>query len=195
MPEPSDKTDFTEECVSDSEDEVIELRRTPTEPPAPQSKSTTLSAMERKKEGLAKARAVLQGKREAKRAEDEKARKMIEKAYEAEMEEKLMRETIPKYSKQIKKQILERLKQKKLEELKKQYGYRSEESESETESESESEEEEEVVVKKKKKPVPRSAPLRSEVPVQKGKKEVPVKTQNETPQHQGILQRMKAYGF
>ena len=183
MPEPSVSSDPTEkhESVSSDEDEVIELRRTNATPPA-----ETKPLIERKREGLARARAILQQKREQKRMEDEKARRMIEKAYEAEMEEKVMKETIPRYSKQIKKQILERLKQRKLAELKAQYGYESSESESE-ESESESEEEEVVVVKKKKAPAPKK-----EVKQQVKVKQQPVV---EVKKPLGLLDRMKMYGF
>lgn len=172
---------------SNDEEEVIELTKADKKPPAP---AQTKSLVERKREGLARARAILQGKREAKRAEDEKAKRLIEKSYEAEMEERMAKEVIPKYSKKIKKAILERLKAKKLQELKAQYGYESSDSESEVESESDSEEEEVVVVKKKK-----VAPVQKVV--KKSTKQA-VKTSTkpvEVAKPVGLLDRMKSYGF
>lgn len=171
---------------SNDEEEVIELTKADKKPPAP---TQTKSLVERKREGLARARAILQGKREAKRAEDAKARKLIEKSYEAEMEEKLMKETIPKYSKQIKRQILEKLKQRKLEELKKTYGYESSESESESESDSDSEEEEVVVRRKQTKAVV--------VPTKKREVKASAKPAKvlEAPKPQGIMDKMRFYGF
>ena len=56
------------------------------------------------------------------REKDEQDKQAIQLIYEQNMEDNLRKTMIPKYEKQIKKQILERLKDEKLSELKKQYG-------------------------------------------------------------------------
>jgi hypothetical protein len=186
MPEPSEQSVASES--SESDNEVIEL--TPTEK-STKSKATDPTAAEKKKQGLIKARQVLQERRQKQRDDDEKAKQLIQMAYEKELEAKLVQTTLPKYSRQIKKQILEKLKQRKLQELKKQYGYRSSsDSESEPESDSsESEEEEVVIVKKSNKKLPVVTPKKEVKVVGKPLKQVePVKPV-------GILDRMKAYGF
>lgn len=149
----------------------------------------TKTTAEKKKEGLAKARAVLQERRQKQREEDEKAKELIQKAYEKEVEASLIKTSLPKYSRQIKKQILEKLKQKKLAELKKTYGYESSDSESDSEEESsESEEEEVVVVKSKKKAV-------VQVPKKEVKQPVKVSKPVEVQKPLGIIDRMRSFGF
>lgn len=186
IPEPSEQSVQTE--CSESDNEVIEL--TPTEKPV-KTKATDPTASEKKKQGLIKARQVLQERRQKQREEDEKAKQLIQMAYEKELEAKLVQTTLPKYSRQIKKQILEKLKQRKLQELKKQYGYRSSsDSESEPESDSsESEEEEVVIVKKSNKKLPVVTPKKEVKVVGKPLKQVePVKPV-------GILEKFRQYGF
>jgi len=89
------------------------------------------------------------------REKTERDKQSIQLIYEQNMEDNLRKTMIPKYEKQIKKQILERLKDEKLNELKKQYGLKNKtkarrQVESSESSSSESSEEETVIVKKKK---------------------------------------------
>jgi hypothetical protein len=137
---------------------------------------------QKKLESINKARAVRSEQLRKKREDDVEAKKLIEKAYHAEVEQKLIQTTLPKYSKSIKRQILEKLKAQKLAELKKQYGYHSESSTTSS-SDSSSEEEEEVVlpVKKTKKP----KQVINVVKMPKPKESKP----------KGILERYKEFGF
>ena len=112
-----------------------------------------------------------------KKAEDEESKKLIERAYHAEIEASLIKSTLPKYAKSIKKQILEKLKQQKLLELKKQYGYKSSESDDSSDDSSSSEE---LVLKRTKKPI-------KVVKVSKDKEVVPPK--------KGLLETYAYYGF
>lgn len=168
----------------DSDNEVIEIRRpklseeTSTKPRAkPRDAEAEEALRQRKLASMTKAREVKNANLKAKREQDAKAQALIERAYKAEMEQELVKTTLPKYSKAIKKDILEKLKREKLEQLKKQYGYNSDESESDSSSD-----EEEMVVVKKKKPV---------------KKEVKIKA---TPEpiiatKKSLLQTYKDFGF
>ena len=105
----------------------------------------------------------------------EEGKRIIERAYHKEIEADLIKSTLPKYSAKIKKEILQRLKEQKLQELKKQYGYKSE-----SESDSSSEEEEVVVRRKKDKtPAERVRQVKETKPEPK----------------RGILDRYKDFGF
>jgi hypothetical protein len=75
---------------------------------------------------------------------------MIEKIYEKQVEEKLQKEFLPKYTKRIEAKILNRLKEEKLKAMMKQYNIQPQDSNQEYEEDSDtSESEEEVVIKKK----------------------------------------------
>ena len=143
---------------------VIEVEEEPVKKVVSQSKI----------DGMAHARETRLANLKNKRNNDEKARELIEKSYHAEIEANLIKSTLPKYSRQIKKDILEKLKQKKLEELKKQYGYDSNASS----SSSDSEEEEIVLTRKNTKPMKES-------------KKRPVTP----PAPKSLLQRFQDYGF
>ena len=109
----------------------------------------------------------------------EEGKRIIERAYHKEIEADLIKSTLPKYSAKIKKEILQRLKEQKLQELKKQYGYKSQ-----SESSSESDSEEEEVVVRRKKPAKPTQELRREV-----RQEVKPEPKR------GILDRYKDFGF
>jgi len=89
------------------------------------------------------------------REKDEQDKQAIQLIYEQNMEDNLRKTMIPKYEKQIKKQILERLKDEKLNELKKQYGLKTkkkarpqvESSDSSDSDDEDSEEETPIVIK------------------------------------------------
>lgn len=149
---------------------VIEVEEEPVVPVVPVKKVVSQSKID----GMAHARETRLANLKNKRNNDEKARELIEKSYHAEIEANLIKSTLPKYSRQIKKDILEKLKQKKLEELKKQYGYDSNASS----SSSDSEEEEIVLTRKNTKPMKES-------------KKRPVTP----PAPKSLLQRFQDYGF
>jgi len=138
---------------------------------------------ESKLKAMAVAREAKKVKLQKKREEDEESKKLIERAYHDELEANLTKTMLPKYSKQIKQQILEKLKAKKLEELKKKYNYKSDDSSSDSDSSSD----DEVVVRKTSK---KKASKEKELPTPKKsvKKEEP-------PKPKSILQTMREYGF
>lgn len=164
---PSEESENTESSESSQEDEVIELTA---RDKRKQNKEEKPKVSQKKLDSINKARAIRQDQLRKKREDDEQAKVLIERAYRDELEANLVKTTLPKYSKAIKKQILEKLKAQKLQELKQQYGYKSED-------ESSSESEDEVVIKKKAKP-------KKKVAVEK-----PVAAQK------GLLSVMRSYGF
>ncbi len=125
------------------------------------------------------------------REQDEQAKILIERAYKDELTANLTKTMLPKYSKKIKQEILQKLKMEKLAELKKQYGYHTGSSEDDSSSGSEeSEEEEEIIVSKKKKSKPIPIPIPKEI-VKRVRKEKVV----EPIKHVGILDRFRQMGF
>jgi hypothetical protein len=145
-----------------------------------------------KADAIKKAQQARQLQLKQKRDEDEETKKLIERSYKAEVEASLTKTLLPRYSKKIKKEILEKLKAQKIQELKKQYGYQTESDDgSSSGSDSSSEEEEEVIIKRKKsnkKPTkkvyttePETVTKAKPKPVQESK--------------QGILSKFREYGF
>ena len=111
-----------------------------------------------KLDSMTRAREARQLKLSIDREKTDGQKKLIAQIYEKQVEQNLKKTCIPKYEKQIKKQILTRLKDAKLKEMKAQYGIQDEEPEYEESSDEESSEEEVVYTKKKvikKKPTPR----------------------------------------
>ena len=112
---------------------------------------------EAKAKALEKARLVRTQNRNDEKVKRESQKQAISQIYQKEVEQDLKKSFLPKYEKQIKKQILTRLKDEKLKEMKAHYGIQDQE-EYEEQSDDESSEEEEVVYTKrkviKKKPTP-----------------------------------------
>ena len=105
---------------------------------------------EAKHNSLLKARETRQLNLLKKKEYDNKSKKIIEHIYRTEVEANLTKTLLPKYEKKIKKQLLEKLKARKLEELKKKYNYQSSDSEESESSESDESEEEIIPIKKQK---------------------------------------------
>ena len=133
-------------------------------------------------DSMKRAQAIRKEQLRKKREDDEEAKKLIEKAYHAEVEASLTKTMLPKYSKKLKKEILQKLQAQKLLELKAQYGYKSESS-SDSSSDSSSEDEV-VVVQRKKKSIEK-------------KKTVVINEMKEKPvaKAMSILEKYKEYGF
>lgn len=165
--------------VSDNDD-IIEITKPKQSKKAvaPPSEEVLKARRERQIESMNKAREVKNNNLRIKREQEEKNKKLIEKVYKVELEQDLIKTTLPKYSKALKKDILEKLRKQKLEELKAKYNYKSDESDSDEDSSSE--EEEMVVVKKSKK-----AP----------KKQVKIQSAPEPAPKKGLLDLYKQYGF
>jgi len=149
---------------------------------------------EKKMASIARARQIKNEKLLQKRMQEEKDKKVIEKVYKTELEAGLTKTLLPKYEKQVKKQLLEKLKAKKLAELKKQYNYKSEseyESDSSDSGDSSSSEEE---PKHKRKSKEKKKEI--ELPVKKVVKPVEKPVEKPAPaKPKGILQMYKDYGF
>lgn len=161
--------------VSDNDD-IIEI----TKPKkgkkvvAPPSEDEMKARRERQIASMNIARAAKNENLRIKREQEEKNKQLIEKVYRAELEQELVKTELPKYSKNIKREILQKLKQQKIEALKAKYGYKTD-----SDSDSDSSSEEEEVIVKKKKPV---------------KKEVKIKEPVVVPK-KGLLQTYKDFGF
>ena len=165
--------------VSDNDDiiEITKPKRGKKEV-APPSEEVLKARRERQIESMNKARAAKNENLRVKREQEEKNKQLIEKVYKAELEQELVKTELPKYSKAIKKEILTKLKQQKIDQLKAKYGYKTD---SDSDSDSSSEEEEEVVVKKSKKPVKKEVKIKEPVVAPMAKK--------------GLLQTFRDYGF
>lgn len=147
-----------------------------------------------KQQSMAKAREARAIKHQKSKEEDENAKKLIEKAYRAEVEAGLSKTLLPKYERKIKKEILEDLKKKKVEQLKKQYGYQSESSDSS--SEGSSSEEEPPPIKSKKHTLKEVKKEKPEVKVEKKRDKV---VEKPAPKPEGnsrsLLDMYKSFGF
>ena len=168
---------FESEVSDESDNEIIEITqpkkgKKAVEPP---SEEALQAKRARQVEAMNKARAVKNENLRLKRDQEERNKELIEKVYKKELEQELVKTELPKYSKAIKKEILTKLKQQKIDQLKAKYGYKTD-SDS---SDSDSSDEEEIVVKKSKR-----APSQKEV-----------KVKQEPIAKKGLLQVMKEYGF
>ena len=164
-----------------SESDHEDIEPVPVAKPKKQASEKQLASMK-------KAQQVRLQNLQAKKEQDEEARRLIERSYKAEVEQQLTKTMLPKYSRKIKKEILSKLQAKKLIELKKQYGYKTE-SESDDDSSSSSSEDEPLPVLK------RSHSKKPKVYVEPVKQVKRAKEKQAPTKQVGILQKFRDMGF